>query len=106
MRDVVKPTAPACIASRQLAFHQREVVVGRFFLEGPFTHRPRTQRGVPDLRGVVDALRLPVDRVEVLGERFPLPVDARGQRAGIDVFGALEVANDERTRVGRARGRG
>ena len=90
----------------QLTFHQGEVVVGRFFLEGPFTHRPRTQGGVPDLRAVVDALRLPVDRVEVLGERFPLPVDTRGQRAGIDVFGALEVADDERTRTRAGGGEG
>ena len=61
----------------QLALHERELVVGRARVEGALAHHVRAQRRVADLRGVVDALRPPVDRVEVLGEGLPLPVDAR-----------------------------
>ena len=78
-----------CERVAQLLFHGGEVVVVGLVDEGALPHRERPQRRVPDVGRVVDALREPVDRVEVFGERGPRPVDPRhhpagGSRTGID----------------------
>ena len=106
LRDVVKPDRAGRERVGELALHRREVVVGGLLVEGALAHRRRAQRRVADVGGVVDPLREPVDRVEVLGERLPAPLDAGGERARVDVLGPLEVAHDERAGVGRAPARG
>ena len=57
-----------------------------------------------DVGGVVDALGLSVDRVEVLGERRPGPVDARRHGRPGDVLGPFEVPHDELPCLRRGRG--
>jgi hypothetical protein len=76
--------------------HEREVVVARVLLERALSHRPRPQRGVPDVGGEVDALGQAVDGVEVLRERLERPIDAFRERGRVDVLRSLEVAHDER----------
>ena len=97
LRDVVKPIRTRAQARRRssLAMTARSswaCLVG----ERAFAHRVGAQRRVPDVRRVVDRLRAAVDRVQVLGERRPPPVDPRGHRVAGDVLGPLEVADHER----------
>ena len=58
LRDVVKPDrAGRAATSASCARIARQVVVGRLLLERALAHRPRAQRRVADVGGVVDALR-------------------------------------------------
>ena len=66
-REVVKPMAPARIASRTLALHRLQIVLGRRPVERALAHHVRAQRGVADVAGVVDALGQRLERVEELG---------------------------------------
>ena len=75
--------------------------VGRFVGRAPLPHRVRAHRAVRHLHADVDRERAAVERVEVLGERLPAPVDALGQRGAGDVLDALHQA-DEPLLVARA----
>jgi hypothetical protein len=75
--------------------HDANLVLGRLALERRVPHHVRAQRGVTDVRGVVDAHRQGVERIEVLGECFPLPMDALRHRLTRDVLCAFQIADDE-----------
>ena len=62
-------------------FRRRRLVLG-----APLPHHVPAHRAVRHLRADVEQLRQPVDRVEVLGERLPLPLDAGGERGTRDVL--------------------
>ena len=90
----------------QLDLHRRDVGVGARLVEGALAHDVGAQRGVPDVGRVVDALGQRVDGVEVFAEGGPRPVDAGRHRRGRDVFGAFEVAHDQRALFGARRREG
>ena len=95
VREVVNPNAPARRASRSSARHRLRSSSVRRVGEGPLAHHVGPQRRVPDVGRVVDRLGQPIDRVQVLGEGLPGPVDPCGHRRPGDVLGPLEVADDE-----------
>ena len=94
-RDVVKPIAPACTASRTMTCIRARLVLGGGFREGPLAHHVRAQGRVPDVAGVVDALRQRVEHIEVLGVGLPAPADALQHRLAGDVLRAFEVPEDQ-----------
>ena len=73
------------------------------------THHVGPQRGVRDVRADVDGVLAPGQRVEVVGERLPVPREALGQRRAGDVLDALEHADQPVVlvvgRVGRGEAR-
>jgi len=79
----------------ELALHRVEVVLARRLLERALAHDVGAERAVAEVARIVDALGQSVETVEELGERRPLPLDARRHRLGGDVLGALEVAHHE-----------
>ena len=75
VREVVKPSAPASIASAASSRHRRDVVGGRRLAVGAaLAHHVQAQRAVRDLGGDVDVERARVERVQELGERLPVHV--------------------------------
>ena len=56
-----------------------------------------------EVAGVVDALRCRLDKVEVLGEGLPGPVDACRHGLSGDVLGSLEVAHHQVAGIGPGR---
>ena len=95
VREVVNPNAPARMArssSARIAARSSSVACSS---KARVAHDVGAQRRVADVGGVVDALREPVDRIEVSGEVGPGPLDPGGERRGRDVLGPLEVAHDE-----------
>ena len=77
--------------------HLRDLV-GRRFLVGAITEHVRAHGGVRHLRGDVHHARRGVERVEVLGERLPVPLDALVQRGAGDVFDAFHQLDEETSR--------
>ena len=75
-----EPVGPGPQGILQLGRHGFEIVRTGLLVEGALAHDERAQRRVPDVGGVVDALGLSLDRVEVPGERRPGPVDPRRHR--------------------------
>ena len=86
-----------------LALHRFEVVRRGLLRERPLAHHVSAQRGMAHVGGVVDALGRAVDRVEVLREGLPRPLDPGLHRLGRDVLGALEVAHHQQLVLLRAR---
>ena len=74
----------------------RSDVLGRGGLvtRSPLAHDVRAYRAVRHLRGDVDRARHLLDRVEVVGESLPAPLDALGQRAARDVLDALHQLDE------------
>ena len=67
-----------------------DVVGGRRLVRGAaLAHHVGAQRAVGHLRAEVDRVRPPLERVEVLGEALPLPLDALVQGRAGDVLHAL-----------------
>ena len=64
---------PRAQGGLELVAHPREIVRVRRLVEGPFAHRPGAQRGMADVRRIVNRLREGLDRVEVLGKGLPAP---------------------------------
>ena len=56
-----------------------------------------------DLGTDVEHVLAPVERVEVLGERLPLPLDALGERGAGDVLDAFHQLDQPFVPVGRRR---
>ena len=103
LREVEKPIAPACIAASSWADMRARSSSVPPSSKAPLPHRPRPQRRVPDVGGAVDRLGQPVERVQVLGEGLPAPLDPRRHGPAVDVLGPLEVAHDERALLGLRR---
>jgi hypothetical protein len=82
--------------------HRAHVVVVGFLLERALAHDVSAQRGVSDVRGVVDRLGELVDDVHVLPERRPVPLDRCRDRFGGDVFGADQVRENHVALLGGA----
>ena len=79
--------------------HGREVVGGRGLL-GPIAHHVGAHRGVGKLRADVDGTRHRLERVEVLVERLPLPLDPLGQRRAGDVLDAFHQLDQPLVAIG------
>ena len=76
--------------SRDDVGHRREVVGRRRArARAALAHHVGAHRAVRHLRADVDRARPLGERVEVLGERLPAPVDALAQRGAGDVLDAL-----------------
>ena len=84
--------------------HPRELVVrGLLALVPVVAHHEEPQRGVPDVRRVVQDVAVPLHRVEVLGEGLEVPGDAGLQRGQAHVLDVLERSPDELAVLGPAR---
>ena len=102
VREVVKPSAPASIASRGERGHRGDVVGrGGLAVGAALAHHVEAQRAVGHLSGDVDVERPAVERVEELGERLPVPREALVQDDAGDVLDALHQL-DEALVVGGA----
>ena len=101
VRLVEKPSAPASMPSRTMRAiaSMSSAVAGSFLApRSPITYA--AHRAVRHLRADVEHLRRAVDRVEVLGEVLPLPLDALGERGAGDVFDAFHQADEPVVLVG------
>ena len=78
----------------------RRVLVARAALP----HHVEPQRGVRQEGGDVHRVLVALQRVEVLGERLPLPLDALVQRGAGDVLDALHQLDERRFLSGAHRG--
>ena len=74
--------------------------VAGFVLRAALAHHVRAHRAVRHLRADVEHLRRAVDRVEVLGEVLPLPLDAFGERGAGNVLDAFHQADQPVVLVG------
>ena len=74
--------------------HAGQVVLGRLLGQGAPAHDVHAQRGMADVRAVVDRLRQPVDGRQILGEGFPGPVDAGQYGLGRNVFHRGQAAGE------------
>ncbi len=90
-RDAERARIHACARDVD---HRREVVGGRDAGAGAVTHHVRAHRRVRDVCPDVHHARSLGERVEVLGERFPPPVDALPQRGAGDVLDALHELDE------------
>ena len=72
----------------------------RLVLGAALPHHVAADRAVRHLRADVEEERLALDRVEVLGERLPLPLDARRQRGTGNVFDAFHQSDEPLVAVG------
>ena len=91
---VANPAAPAATASRTTsAIRASSSSVAA--LVPRVAHHEQPHRGVPDVRGVVEDGAVPLDRVEVLGERLEVPRDPGLERREAHVLDVLERAPDE-----------
>ena len=101
VRLVEKPSAPASMPARTMSRHRLDVVGRRGLVLGAaLPHHVAAHRAVRHLRADVEQLRLALDRVEVLGERLPAPLDAVGERGAGDVFDALHQPDQPLVPVG------
>ncbi len=75
--------------------HRVEVVGGREVVEA-LPHHVGPDRRVRHLRADVQGAWHPLQRVEVLGERLPLPTDPLGERGARDVLHALHELDEPR----------
>src|SRR5262249_58525442 len=75
----------------ELALHRGEVGRGGGLRERALAHGVGTERRVPDVARVVDALGPALEGLEVLGVGLPAPVDARLHGLGGNVLRTLEV---------------
>ena len=66
--------------------HAGEISVGGRLMESAFAHHVHAQRGVAEIRAVVDRLGQAVDGREIFREALPRPVDAGQHRRGRDVL--------------------
>ena len=104
-REVEKPTAPAPIASRTWSRHLRDVVGGGVLVaRAALAHDVHAQRRVRQEGGDVHRVLAAVERVEVLGEGLPLPLDALVQRGAGDVLDALHQLDEAFLPAGAHRG--
>ena len=73
-----------------------ELVVGRRLgvVRAAVAHHVGAQSCVRHVRGEVEGVRLGVERVEILGERLPVPRQPLGQRGPGDVLDALEQTDE------------
>ncbi len=71
--------------------------------DAALAHHVDAQRRVRQERGDVHRERAPVERVEVLGERLPLPLDALVQRGAGDVLHAFHQLDEAFVLVGAHR---
>ena len=108
MRLVVKPSAPARTPSLHRVGHRLQLVGGRRLVRvgAALAHHVRAQRRVDDVGADVDRVLAAVERVEVVGERLPVPRQALGERRAGDVLDALEHADQPVVLLGRRLGRG
>ena len=84
--------------------HRFDVGLGRgLVLRAPLAHHVAAHGAVGDLRADVDHLRHPVDRVEVLGEGLPAPLDPVREGGAGDVLDALHEADQPVVLVGMHR---
>src|SRR5215472_9022372 len=79
----------------ELSLHRLEIVLRRRLVEGALPHDVGTERGVPHVAGVVDALGQRLEGVKELGVGGPAPLDARLHRLRGDVLGPLEIADHQ-----------
>ena len=103
VREVAKPSAPGVERLADERGHRVELVVGRRLrvVGAAVAHDVGAQRGVGDVRADVDACAAcALERVEVLGERLPVPREALGQRGAGDVLDAFEQADQPVVAVG------
>ena len=83
--------------------HLGDLVGARLALVGALAHHVGAQRGVRHLGGDVDGPRRLVERVEVLREALPVPVDALVERGAGDVLHALHQLDEEALGAGAHR---
>ena len=88
--------------------HPEQLVGGRRLVRvgAPLAHHVGAQRGVDDVGADVDRVLPTVERIEVLGERLPVPRQPLGQRRARDVLDALEHADQPVVLLGRRLGGG
>ena len=72
----------------------------RLVLGAALPHHVAAHRAVRHLRADVEEQRLALDRVEVLGERLPLPLDPGRQRGAGNVFDAFHQADEPVVAIG------
>ena len=102
VRDVVKPRAPACTASRaRSAIAAMSSGVAGSRLRAALAHHVQAHRPVRHLGAEVEVAGPGVEVVEVLGERLPLPREALVEGDAGDVLDALHQL-DQPVVVGRA----
>ncbi len=96
-REVEKPIAPASMAARTCVGHRGDVVGGGVLVRrAALAHHVDPQRSVREEGGDVEREPAPVERVEVLGERLPLPLDALVERGAGDVLDAFHQLDQPR----------
>ena len=95
VREVEKPTAPARTRLLGESRHLGDLVVAQIEVVRALAEHVGAQRAVRHLRGDVEHARHRRERVEVLGERLPTPVDALVQRGAGDVLDALHQLDEE-----------
>ena len=105
VREVEKPMAPSRMASVARRAHGGAVLRRRLLQPGgPLAHDVEAQRAVGELRAQVDVVRAPLDRVEVLAEALPGPVDALVEHGARDVLDPFHERDEARVRVRPHRG--
>ena len=82
--------------------HRVDVVAGGVVVRA-LTHHVGAQRGVRHVRADVERARHALERVEVLGERLPVPLDALVERGAGDVLDALHQLDELLRAVGAHR---
>ncbi len=80
----------------------RQIVAGGVVVR-TLTHHVGAQRGVRHVRADVERARHALERVEVLGERLPVPLDALVERGAGDVLDALHELDQLLAAVGAHR---
>ncbi len=95
VRLVLTPHAPGPQRLLGELRHLGDLVGVGLALVGALAHHVGAQGGVRHLGGDVDGTRRLVERVEVLGEALPVPVDALVQRGAGDVLHALHQLDQE-----------
>ena len=83
--------------------HARDLLGRRHPLVRVVAHHEQPQRGVADVRRVVECHTVTLDRPEVLGERREVPRDARRERRDVHVLDVLERAGDDLAVLGAGR---
>ena len=83
--------------------HRRALLLGGLALVAVVAHHEQADRGVSDVRGVVQDGAVPLDGVEVLGERLEVPRDPGLQRGQAHVLDVVQRPRDQLAVLGPAR---
>ena len=106
VREVVKPERAGLDRRGRDATHRDDLVGGRrIAVRAALAHDVEPHRAVRHLGRDVDVVRVTLDRVEVVGEALPVPLQAFVQRRARDVLDALHQRDQAAVVDSDARGR-